>query len=276
MRSEIFFANLASALTVYGGKFAAGDSGTLFWGSNHIYGLTVVSNGFGPASMPMYSWNGSAYVFDHTVDNTPWLPAITTANSTNDIFRNCLLVGNYLDQINSENGIGLPIVSNNVTLTTPAAAFADMTAGNATNFAQPDFHLLASSAGIDAGSWLTTATSGGSGTNLSVADAAYFFGGLTNVWRSIPGDTIQLQGQTNTATIISISGQTLVLNSALSWTNGQGVSLAYNGLAPDAGAFEFSGTNTPAVGGPFRRSIKPATSAAAGVPVQVRGGGRLW
>ncbi len=104
--------------------------------------------------------------------------------------------------------------------------------------------LQAGSPCIDAGQFLTTVTSGGSGTTLPVADAGFFFDG----YGMVPGDTIQLEGQSSTTTITAADygAKTLTLSSSLTWTNGQGVALAYNGSAPDMGAYEYtSGAPAP-------------------------------
>ena len=51
---------------------------------------------------------------------------------------------------------------------------------------------------------------------------------------------IQLEGQTQTATITAINYTTnqLTLSTSLTWTSGQGLSLAYNGSGPDLGSYE--------------------------------------
>lgn len=112
------------------------------------------------------------------------------------------------------------------------------------DFTNRDFHLQSTSRAINAGTFLTTATSSGSGTQLPVADAKLFVDGFGVA----EGDLIQLQGQTQTARITSINDatNTLTLDRALTWTSGQGVSLPYSGSAPDLGAFEF-GEGSPAV-----------------------------
>ena len=91
-----------------------------------------------------------------------------------------------------------------------------------TNF---NFHLQSGSPAIDRGGFLTTTMSAGQGTSIPVKDAGYFFDG----WGVVGGDTIQLQGQTATARIVSISGNTLVVDKSLTWSAGQGVSLSYQG-----------------------------------------------
>jgi hypothetical protein len=109
---------------------------------------------------------------------------------------------------------------------------------------QFDFHLQSDSPCIDQGGFLTTITSSsGSGTQFQVADAGYFMDG----WGIIEGDIIQLQGQTARARIVSVdyATNTITFNTTLSWTSGVGVSLAYEGAAPDIGAYESSGSAPP-------------------------------
>jgi hypothetical protein len=103
-----------------------------------------------------------------------------------------------------------------------------------------DFHLQTGSQMRDAGKFLTTTVGPGtSSTSMKVADVLYFYDGFGISGEQ--GDLIQLDGQVTTARITNIdyATSTLTLNTALSWTDGQGVSLAYNGNAPDIGAFEY-------------------------------------
>jgi len=99
-----------------------------------------------------------------------------------------------------------------------------------------DFHLTSNSPCIDAGVFLTTTSSSGDGTRIPVHDVMYFCDGhgLTQ------GDLIQLEGGTQKAriTIIDYENKILTIDQSLSWTTGQGVSLPYNGLAPDIGVDE--------------------------------------
>ena len=101
-----------------------------------------------------------------------------------------------------------------------------------------DFHLVSGSPMIDAAAFLTTATAAGSGTQLTVADASYFFDG-----NGIPGelgDEIQLQGQTTVARVVAVdlAANRLTLDRSLTWTAGAGVALKFSGTKPDLGAFE--------------------------------------
>jgi hypothetical protein len=84
---------------------------------------------------------------------------------------------------------------------------------------------------------------------MKVEDASYFYDGFGIEGET--GDVIQLEGDTKTARVIDIDyvNNTLTLDQLLNWTDGQGVSLAYNGSAPDIGAYEYAAQgNEPVVG----------------------------
>ena len=112
-------------------------------------------------------------------------------------------------------------------------AFIDAANGN--------FHLDPASPAIDQGAFLTVAVGAGSGTQLTVLDAGYFFDG-SGVDGEL-GDSIQIEGHDETARVTSIdrSTHTMTLDTPLTWGDGNGVSLAYEGLAPDLGAYEHPG-----------------------------------
>jgi len=106
---------------------------------------------------------------------------------------------------------------------------------------QPDFHLQANSPCRDAGGFLTTISSpAGSGNSFQVADAGYFMDG----WgiEHIQGDLIQLAGQTQRSRITNVNYETntITVGTPLAWTRNQGVSLDYEGSAPDLGAHEYA------------------------------------
>jgi hypothetical protein len=100
------------------------------------------------------------------------------------------------------------------------------------------FTLKTSSQMIDAGTFLTQTVGPGIGTSMVVSDAGYFFDGYGIAGEV--GDLIQLDGDTATARIMDINyaSNTLTLDTSLSWSDGQGVALAYNDNAPDMGKFE--------------------------------------
>src|SRR5262249_32684534 len=107
------------------------------------------------------------------------------------------------------------------------------------NIANRDFQLEATSPLVDKGGALTTATSAGAtSTTLTVADAGYFHDG----WGLIGGDQIKIGGNPPvTIQRIDYGTNTITLAQPQSWASGAGVSLPYNGNAPDMGALESGG-----------------------------------
>jgi hypothetical protein len=99
-----------------------------------------------------------------------------------------------------------------------------------------DFALRPNSPAVDAGAFPTVTAGAGSGDTLVVADAGFFSDG----YDLVPGDWIQLAGQAERAYVCRVDypTDTLTLDRSLSWSAGQGVALAYEGDAPDLGAFE--------------------------------------
>ena len=129
---------------------------------------------------------------------------------------------------------------NGDTLGDPRFANATAALGDPMDADYPDFHLNANSPCIDKGGSLTTITSSsGTGTVFNVADAGYF----TDGWgiAGVEGDMIQIVGTSQRARIIGVNyaTKTITVNASLTWTQGQGIALAYVGSAPDAGAYEF-------------------------------------
>lgn len=113
------------------------------------------------------------------------------------------------------------------------------------------FELQTGSPAIAAGDNLTTAVgSGSSSTSLTVADASYFVD-PTNWYWITTGDEIQIgTNSSNRATITDINYSTnvITLDTALSWSDSDGVNLAEfmeNGSLPDIGARPYGGALTP-------------------------------
>lgn len=103
-----------------------------------------------------------------------------------------------------------------------------------------DYHVQADSPMVDAGDFLTIVVSrSGTGAELAVADARYFYDGY-GIGGEV-GDRIQLEGQTETATIVAIDYESniIALDRELTWTEGAGIGRLYKGAAPDLGAFEY-------------------------------------
>jgi hypothetical protein len=232
-------------ICIYGGK--VGSPIVPFWGSNYVYNNTIAYTGWAQECVTNYDANG---VVVSVTDNYNWKMPLGLAWTTNNIFVNNLFWDNFggasgttiVSQPAAPQGIGIWV--NNFTNINPQ--FVNTNDGGAFSQTAPNCSLQAGSPAIDAGTWLTTITSSsGSGT---VTDAGYFFAGMTAAGHTVPGDTIQLQGQTSTATITAISGNTITINSSLTWTNGQGVALPYSGSAPDVGAYEYTSHPAPPIG----------------------------
>jgi hypothetical protein len=116
----------------------------------------------------------------------------------------------------------------------------DVTYNDPMNATYPDLSLQGTSPCIDSGTYLTTITSAnGSGKMFQVVDSRYFIDG----WGipNVDGDEIQISGTSQKAKIIQIDYNThaITVDKNLTWTKNQGISLAYEGSAPDAGAIEF-------------------------------------
>jgi len=278
IRHNISIWNQNYGFTIYGNK-APG----YFTTNNHVYNNTLAWNGLGQVKYTNYipnpnlGWtNGQAVEGGKSVLS---LNYVTNCVFVNNIFAyNARDPGSYGSQTNCmEYGGGGPqynfwganwtnssngdpkfvnAVATNSLLpldrNTPPGGITVM--GNPWDSVSLNLHLRNGSPCIDAGQFLTAAVGAGtSSTSMTVADAAFFFAGAQAAQRVLPGDTIQLKGQTATSTITAINYipstnynlGVLTLNSPLTWTNGQGVALAYNGLAPDMGAFESSYSRPP-------------------------------
>lgn len=213
-------------------------------GLSHIYGGTVMQSFSGGVGMSNFEWE-TRRRDNRLVNNIVWgnYPTNVTAdvrarqsyrtNWTGDVIDGSLAYPKFVDT----NGFTHPTNSDFFRLT-----------------GAPNFRLKSDSPCIDAATWLTTVTSAtGSGTSFTVVDAGYFSDGNLIV----EGDTIQLQGATNRSVIsvVDVENNVITFSPSLTWTNGQGLALAYSGSAPDFGAYEYDGTTPPTT---------PANPAAAG------------
>lgn len=98
-----------------------------------------------------------------------------------------------------------------------------------------DYTLSDQSPAIDAGGPLTVTTNSGSGRQIGVKVAYFFFDGfgLTN------GDTIVI-GNNSPVKVVNVDYENNILSvdQDVIWNEGDGVGLPFNGAAPDVGAFE--------------------------------------
>jgi hypothetical protein len=104
-----------------------------------------------------------------------------------------------------------------------------------------DLRLENGSPAIDAGRPLAVAREAGSGTDLPVDDARWFYDGF-----GVPGeygDIVCVGPKERQARVLraDIDANVLTLDRDLSWREGDTVSLPFPGSAPDMGAYEFGG-----------------------------------
>jgi hypothetical protein len=151
----------------------------------------------------------------------------------------------------------------------PMFVDADTAHGDPLDSLTPDLHLDPASPCIDSGTYLTTiVSSSGTGTSFQVEDAGYFMDG----WgiEGVDGDQIQLWGTTERARITTVDyqGNTLTVDRSLTWTQNQGVCLAYEGAAPDIGAFEHAPSHMSL---PFQNYERHAASSGSRIVYTVLG-----
>jgi len=208
---------------------------------NKIYNNTFFKNTINPesarenAGISFAHYSGSWVVQDNALKN-------------NLLYKHRKTYGEYNSKTSNRTGIIiLQIWANNYdgdALGNPQFINAPTTPGDPFDAATPDLRLQPTSPCKDYGTYLTKiTTAGGTGTSFQVEDAGYFMDG----WGvpNVEGDMIQLFGTRQKARITNVNYDTnwITLDRSVTWTQGQGVSLPYNGAAPDAGAFEIADVN---------------------------------
>jgi len=136
----------------------------------------------------------------------------------------------------------------------------------------PDFSLQSTSDCINAADWLTTITSNtGSGTSFVVDNARYFIDG----YGITDGDTIYFEGGgSRTVTDVDYETDTITVNSSISWTTGDGVSLVAFVDLPDIGAHEYSSSGDIIV---YPGTLSVTSSVPTPISVETGGaGGGAW
>ncbi|MBD3293484.1 MAG: hypothetical protein GF393_11210, partial [Armatimonadia bacterium] len=110
-----------------------------------------------------------------------------------------------------------------------------------------DHALREDSSLIDEAEPLTRALGEGEGETLRVEDAAWFHDGYGIAGQR--GDTIAVGPAQQLATVMAIDyeANTLTLDRAVRWTDGDPVDLPWAGEAPDVGAYEHGETGRPSV-----------------------------
>ena len=158
---------------------------------------------------------------------------------TGNIVKGNIFYDNRNGAISYEGQVDPQVVEDNWDQNSIDPRFANLSASDPNNPDLPDLHLQADSPCIDAGAYPTRINSDtGSGTQFQVEDARYFIDG----WGipHVQGDEIQLpDGQRALITNANYETNIITVDRILTWTLNQGISLVYEGAAPDLGAYEF-------------------------------------
>lgn len=156
-----------------------------------------------------------------------------------NIVRGNLFYDNKNGAVTYEGQVDPQVVEDNWDQNSVDPKFVNPSGSDPDNPHLPDLRLQAGSPCIDAGAYPTRITSpAGSGMQFQVEDARYFIDG----WGipHVQGDMIQLAGgQGARITDVNYETNLITVDSILTWTLNQGISLAYQGAAPDLGAYEF-------------------------------------
>jgi hypothetical protein len=209
---------------------------------NKVYSNTFFNNGHNPYDPIDHMSSGIGFgIYSGTLVITD------NAFKNNLLFAHTISFGEYnINRPDRKGIIALQVFANNWdgdAQGDPLFVNASASFNDPMNYLLPDLHLQNASPCKDKGTYLTTITSPtGSGTSLVVAEAGYFMDG----WgiTGVTGDMIQIFGGSQRARITSVnySTHTITVDQTLSWIQGQGLSLTYEGTAPDAGAYEIGQT----------------------------------
>jgi hypothetical protein len=183
-----------------------------------------------------------------------------------NIVKSNIFYDNKNGAVTYEGQVDPQVVENNWDQNAVDPGFVNPSASDPNNPSLPDLHLRANSPSIDAAAYPTRITSAdGSGTQFQVEDARYFMDG----WGipHVQGDEIQLaDGQGARVTNVNYEANIVTVDRALTWTLNQGISLAYEGAAPDLGAYEFL-PQIELYGMPADRAIHLAWTVNVTLPV---------
>jgi hypothetical protein len=183
-----------------------------------------------------------------------------------NVVKSNIFYDNKNGAVTYEGQVDPQVIENNWDQNALDPGFVNPSASDPNNPSLPDLHLRANSPSIDAAAYPTRITSAdGSATQFQVGDARYFMDG----WGipHVQGDEIQLaNGQRARITNVNYETNMVTVDRVLTWTLNQGISLAYEGTAPDLGAYEF----LPQIelhGAPADRAIHLAWAVNVTLPV---------
>ena len=216
-------------------------------------GIQVVSNAANDYADQNRIYHNTFYHNGHLATYQGFQGGMYFANWSNrspigNVVKNNLFFDNKNGAVSYSGSIQPQVIESNWDQNNQNPGLRDLTDGGPQNSTLPDLRLTAGSEAIDQASFLATIVSPtATGTTIQVSDASYFMDG----WGipGVSGDLLRLQQSGQRARIVNIDYQTntLTLDTSLSWTQGQGISLDYEGAAPDFGAHEYNpgaGTQT--------------------------------
>jgi len=209
--------------------YAGGDTGRMNWKNNIIYQES-------PSAAYALLCNGrsidvsyKSVRFQHTLyEFSPGQQIAWTAQFYAPIGAKVFAT------FQSSNAPYFPDTGSILTTATPQQTFV--------NYAARDYRLVRGSPAIDKGMPLTVATNAGRrSTTLKVDRASYFQDGypVNGEYLNTP-DSIVI-GKNAPVAIVSVddANNVIVLKSPMTWAKGDSATLAYQGIAPDIGAFEY-------------------------------------
>jgi hypothetical protein len=249
-------------IAMYNNTFAGCGQCVLFYGESSATNQNLGDTTFTGGDTGRMNWKNNLF-FRDTASKTYVLLQAGPSGSSIDLTYRSVRFQSNLYRLDPAQAIvwnamfGAPV---------DAAAFANYKASNAPNYPDTgsvlstatwtqmfagtgDLHLAAGSPAIDKGTALTKATNAGSNSTTLVVDrATYFHDGfcVSGECLNTP-DTIVI-GNTAPVAIVSINAatNTITLAAARTWSAGTPVTLPYNGVAPDIGAFEYGNPGLPA------------------------------
>jgi hypothetical protein len=183
-----------------------------------------------------------------------------------NIVKGNLFYDNKNGAVTYEGQVEPQVVEDNWDQNSVDPRFVNLSASDPDNSYLPDLRLQADSPCIDLGAYPTRITSSaGSGAQFQVEDARYFIDG----WGipHVQADMIQLSnGQRARITHIDYATNLITVDRVLTWTQNQGISLAYQGAAPDLGAYEFA-PQLELSGAPSNQAIALSWAVNVALPV---------
>ena len=179
-------------------------------------------------------------LFNNTFYNNRCYGIIGQSGPSSRFYDNRVVNNLLYQNVNCSGGGGQVSIENSslVIMTNNTEASSDPGFINA---AGGDFSLQVNSPEIDNGVFVASTVGAGNGTSVQLDDVGWFYDGYGIAGEQ--GDLIRFEGTDMAVQVLDVDYATglVMLESSITWTNGQGVHLAFAGDAPETGAFEYTG-----------------------------------